>query len=86
MKLKLIALAICVVATTAIADKQSDDYAHFERWLEGVYTLAPLVNLELHPGAEDEEEFFYLYCWQSDDHTIGNALRMAKRVWRKKSR
>lgn len=83
MKPALMAFVIAALFATARADEQSDDYKHFELWLQGVYHIAPSHGLELNPGAEDEEEFFYLYCWQSDDHSPENCVRQAKQVWGK---
>lgn len=82
MKTKLITLLILAVVMTANADEQSRDYARFEKWLKGVQQIAPRYGLKLHRGAKDEAEFFYLYCWQSDDHSMVHAIRYAKRVWK----
>lgn len=62
----------------AHADKQSTDYKRFETWLVRVRKEAPRYRLQLLPG---DEEFFYLYCWQSDDRDVVHAIRKAKRVW-----
>lgn len=82
MKKTLITILVAVLVSTAWADNGSDDYARFERWLQAVHKVAPRYNLKL-DGNEAEEEFFYLYCWQSDDHSIVHAIRMAKETWKK---
>lgn len=84
MKTKLIALMAVALVSTAWADKKADDYWQFEKWLCFVHEEAPRHHLKLQWGEPTQEEFFYLYCWQSDDHSVVHAIQMAKRVWSKK--
>lgn len=80
MKKYLIAILAVALVSIARADNQSDDYARFEKWMRAVQKVAPSYNLKL-DGNEAEEEFFYLYCWQSDDHSIVHAIKKARDAW-----
>lgn len=94
MKTKMIAImAALALVSPAFAESECDkhdrdqlDYTRFEKWLEEVYEIAPSWGLKLHPGAEDEVEFFYLHCWQSDDQSAANCVRKAKEIWGTKSK
>lgn len=62
--------------------KESNDYARFERWLYDLQKVAPRYGLKLN-NDEADREFFWLYCWQSDDHSIVHCINQAKEVWAK---
>lgn len=81
MKKILIAILAAALVSTAWAGEKDADYARFEKWLRAVQEAAPRHDLKL-DGDEAEKEFFWLYCWQSDDRSIVRAIRMAKKVWR----
>lgn len=80
MKRTLIALLVLAFVSTALADK-ADDYWQFEKWLQYVHQEAPRHHLKLQWGEPTQEEFFYLYCWQSDNHSILHAIQLAKETW-----
>lgn len=69
-------------APMALAEKEkrSDDYWQFEKWLQYLHKEAPRHHLKLQWGEPTQEEFFYLYCWQSSDHSITHAIQKAKEV------
>lgn len=67
----------------AVGYVENPDYPAFDKWMERVRQVAPRFQLKLNPGAEDEEEFFYLYGWQTEDRSPEAAVRLAKRVWSK---
>lgn len=79
MKTKLTAILIAAtLISLAHADEQSADYKRFEAWLRQVRMEAVHEGLLILPT---DAEFFYLYCWQSDDHSITHAIQKAKQVW-----
>jgi hypothetical protein len=86
MKTKMIAILMVVLVSSAWAvNKQSDDYWQFEKWLQYVHQEAPRHHLKLQWGEPTQEEFFYLYCWQSADHSIVHAVQKAKQAWQLRS-
>lgn len=85
MKTTLITMLIAALVLTARAERHCDDardQALFQQWVNRVYALAPRYGLKMDHD-ETTEEFFYLYCWQSADHSVVHAIRMAKEVWSK---
>lgn len=74
---------ITAVERNGYAGGDTDDYWRFRKWFARLVTMAPRYGLKLSGDAADEE-FFYLYCWQSDDHSIPRAVAKAKRVWGKR--
>lgn len=89
-KALIVTLALALVSTSWAGDKRAsdywkrdDDYWQFEKWLQYVHQEAPRHHLKLEWGEPTQEEFFYLYCWQSKDHSIVHAIRKAKESWGK---
>lgn len=85
MKKTLIAILAAALVSTALADnkddKKADDYWQFEKWLQFVHQEAPRHHLKLQWGGPTQEEFFYLYCWQSNNRSILHAIQLAKETW-----
>lgn len=80
MKRAFILLLVVAFARTALADK-ADDYWQFEKWLQYVHQEAPRYGLKLHWGDKFEADWFYLYYWQNNNHSIGQACKQTKELW-----
>lgn len=76
----LLFILLVIALRSAKADRQSRDYARFEKWLSRVQEVAPRYHLKLR-GTEDEQEWFYLYNWQGNDHSVKRAILEARRAW-----
>lgn len=88
MKTKLIfmtamaTLALAVEAKRPTNSASAREVAEFDKWLKQVHHKAPRYGLKIQAGP-DEREFFWLHCWQSDDHSVAHAIRYAKKIWSK---
>lgn len=81
MKKTLIVILAVALVSTAWADNDIGDYGRFTQWLRLVHQEAPRHHLKLQWGEPTQEEFFYLYCWQSNNHSILHAIQLAKETW-----